>query len=272
MEADCILDCGNAIKADGDELCYAESDALGYVRFTDLAMMNEETGAYRIDFTLDNGATPTENTDSGFVMNVELGLSRLMGDNFGLHPSFMSQSRRTVVAGVPAVSAGAVAVELRTAIGELAKLSRVGVYAVLIAAPGADVDAPPEMVAAPPISEGLAAVLREGGDGGPTTCCKLSNCNDMVVPGGNPCCNCSLPECSLCQVPFEGIVKYEFTFRRSGRFNIHFRAQTTILHEFAETDVVINVVAVRAATHATVCTPTSFVYRGMCECHMTAMC
>lgn len=246
LETNCILDCGNAIKADGDELCYAESDGQGYVRFTDLALMNEDVGAYRLDFTLDNGATPTENTDSGFVMNLELGLSRLRNDNYGLHPAFMPPSRRTVIAGEPAISAGVVVVELKTASGVLAELSRVGVYAELIPEAGSNDTVPPEMVAAPPVAAGLAAEL-EDGNGGPTTCCKLGieKCNAMAAPGGNRCCDCNRPECSLCQVPSGGIVQYYFTFKRRGRFHVHFRAQTTILHEFTGTDVVIDVVAVR---------------------------
>jgi hypothetical protein len=224
---DCILDCGNAVKADGS--CYAESNAAGYVQFTDLALMNEDPGSYILDFTLDDGTSPTENTYSGYIIILELGLSRLQDDNYGIHPTFMPEPDRTFVAGELAITD--VMVELKNAAGVLADLTRVHVYAELV-----DVSSttpPPEMTNAPPVSNGLEAAVVD------STCFNMLNCNEMPAPGNRSCCEEERPECSLCQVPIDGIVRFTFKFKRRGTFYVHFKAQTNMLHEFLSLDDVM---------------------------------
>ena len=270
----CIVDCGNAQKTDADERCRAYSDSLGKVRFTDLVLIDEQPGTYVLDFIL-SGQDASEDTVSNLgPLALGLGLSMLSSDNFGLKPVFMPVPRRRVIAGVEATNDDMVVLTLVDATRSPLTVSTLPIFARLIPVNPATNDGAQmfarKRTACVTKEEYCTKVPQPGGcetlnptdakqcdepnypntwlkSPFPITCCELSNCMQRLAPDGSQCCDCSRPECTLCQVPAEGIVEFNFDFRRVGTFNIEFKVKTLDgigVHEYTDAGAVITVVAV----------------------------
>jgi len=225
--------------------------------------------------------TPSENAISGFSVALVLGLAKRSVNQYGLWPTFMTPSQRIIIAGVTTTQTDAVSVTLKDS-NMLPLLStRVPVLAVLVplepaSNPGAEMiatmrpaclskedfcaqkpDFPgcfsSEPKADPCDDAGFPATHLKSSFS--ITCCYMPNCEQMQFPFGDTCCDCSRPECSLCQVPADGVVSYTLDFRRTGKFNIKFHAQTLHggLHEELDVGTILTILAVSVCVFACWC-------------------
>ena len=90
------------------------------------------------------------------------------------------------------------------------------------------------------------------------TCCKLANCDFLLAPDNQRCCDCSRPECSLCQVPGDGayVPSFRFIFTSKGQYNIKFKLQIwdgKLQHAYTDTKAVFTVISVSYCKLTLVC-------------------
>ena len=236
--AGCRLDCGNTINVEGNHsLCFAESGADGFVRFTDLALLEEDAGiSHRLDFTFDD--SPCQLTQdacdfSGIEMYLALGLSLkdISGCESGGQRGPLCWQEAPFFNG-KIFTAGEVADGIEIGMWDgsntLLVASRQQYYASILPADPAAVSHPPaEMANAPPIEQAAYAELE------PTTCCQFDNCNQENAPGVRYC-DCSDKRSTMCQIPSNGRVKFRFTFLRAGVFQVRVSVRTSKTFEYVE--------------------------------------
>jgi len=251
----CFVDCANFVRASHGS-CFAVSDDEGEIQFTDLMLLDEGIGDYTIEFIQTNNILSAVAGRASFKLRLDRGIVPLEEKNYGLRPVFYdmtnSAGRRETLAGVPF---GRVEVSLRDGLDQPPKYSRQAIVAELV--PHASAINPQSTMYAQMMplcvtdSEWRAycssssECLKPNGDTiefppacnspgfpsdyvrspYPITCCQHSDCNVMPMPGNvaDRCCNCSRPECTLCQTPAMGRVEFRFDFRQKGTFKINFK-------------------------------------------------
>jgi len=257
----CYVDCNNLVQA-AHGACVADSDAAGRVHFTDLMLLDEVAGQYSIDFKI--FGDPSDGWQASLEMQLANGLSPLERNNYGLNPMFhmIGWGRREILAGDLYSADEGVEVELVNSIDIAIDHAKTAIVAQLV--PHAPVinrndtmyaammhacvtpaeydsycselypTAPDDCLASKAACDSPGFSTSYVKSPYPITCCQLGNCNEMQMPGAaaDKCCDCSRPECTLCQVPgyvttsnskAMGRVNFMFGFRRVGTFKIGFK-------------------------------------------------
>ena len=251
----CLVDCGNVISTDSQRsACSAISGQDGLVKFTDLALLDESSQIWSIEFTFsaskpDTLCKPKCNPDTSVDINLRPGFA-ILGTPIRWKNKDQFSPEHPFIAGE---NAKPMIFVLLDGGSNALKNSKLQVYASILPADSETLNnslpelASPEMASALDLTEdGLRAQWIElRPDDASGTCCKIeANCNQKAAPGPR-LCDCRDPRSALCQVPSQGEVSFNFIFRRIGRYHIRLRVRTTVSYEYIDKDIVINVGAVR---------------------------
>ena len=255
----CFVDCDNIVRASQGS-CFAVSDDKGEIQFTDLMLLDETNGAYTIEFIQTNNILSAVAGRASFELSLDRGIVPLEVKNYGLRPVFYDmikiEGRHETLAGVPF---GKAVVSLRDAFDQPTKYSRQAIVAELVphasainpqstmyaqmmplcvtesewkavCSPSTEaewqcIQPSGKPIASPPACNSSGFPSEYVRSPLPITCCQHSDCNVMPMPGNaaDRCCNCSRPECTLCQTPAMGRVEFKFDFRSKGTFQINFK-------------------------------------------------
>jgi len=251
----CVVDCGTSVRASQGS-CFAVSDDEGEIRFTDLMLLDESIGIYTIELIQMNNISSAVAGRASFDLFLDGGTALVAEKNYGLKTEFYDmttngEGRLETLAGVPF---GRVEVSLLDGLGQPVRYSRKAIFAELVPHASA-INLPIMYAQMMPLcvteSEWKAycgsssACLKPNGEPiifppacnspgfpseyvrspFPITCCQHSDCTVMPMPGDatDRCCECSRPECTLCQTPAMGRVEFRFDFRRKGTFGVVFK-------------------------------------------------